>query len=204
LAIVLILVSTSCGVFRPSTLTPMSPLPQWQALHRQYVDRASAGGVRVLLLGDSITMQWDRSPLWESELAPLGSANFGVDGDGTRQVLWRITNGELRGISPEVVVLLVGINDLIDGDSPEAVRDGTLAIVNEVSARLPRTRILSVGIFPVGRRPVPQREAAARTNALVTAAVPATVRRLDIGSVFIEPDGTISEAVMPDGLHLGL
>lgn len=182
----------------------MSPLPQWQGLHRQYVERAAQGGIRVLLLGDSITMQWSRSPRWASDLVPLGAESFGVDGDGTRQLLWRIANGELDGIAPQVVVVLIGINDVIDGDPPEAVRDGTVAILNEIHRRLPRARILSLAIFPVGRNAVPQRAAAARANELVNAAAPDSVRRLDFGAAFVSPDGTISEDVMPDGLHLGL
>jgi beta-glucosidase len=204
IAIVAVLVAASCGLFRPATTDPAPPLPQWQALHQQYVTRAARGGIDILFIGDSLTMQWSRSPLWASDLAPLGAENFGVDGDGTRQVLWRITNGELDGSAPKIVVLLIGINDLIDGDSPEAVRDGTLAIIREIQARLPRTRILSLAIFPVGRHPVPQRTAAARTNELVTAAVPGSVRRLDVGAGLIEPDGTIPEDIEPDGLHLGL
>ena len=196
--------TASCGLFRPATTTPQSPLPQWQALHQQYVARAARGGIDVLFIGDSLTMQWSKSPLWASELVPLGAENFGVDGDGTRQVLWRVTNGELDGIAPKVVVLLIGINDLIDGDPPDAVRDGTLAVIREIQARLPKTQILSLALFPVGRHPVPQRIAAARTNDLVNTAVPPSVRRLDLGASFVGPDGTIPEDVEPDGLHLSL
>jgi lysophospholipase L1-like esterase len=203
LGLFVVLVS-GCSLFRPATTTPMSPLPQWQGLHRQYVDRAAQGGIQVLFLGDSITMQWSKSPLWASELVPLGAENFGVDGDGTRQVLWRVTNSELNGISPRVVVLLIGINDVLDGDSPEAVRDGTLAVIREIQSRLPQTRILSVAIFPVGRHQVPQRTAAARVNELVTQAAPPSVRRVDIGSGFVDADGTIAEDIEPDGLHLGV
>jgi len=204
-AVLLILVGlVSCNPFRPATTSPQSPLPQWQALHQQYVARAARGGIDVLFLGDSITMQWSKSPLWANALVPLGAENFGVDGDGTRQVLWRVTNGELDGIAPKVVVLLIGINDLLDGDPPDAVRDGTLAVIREIEARLPRATVVSLAIFPVGRHPLPQRAAAARTNDLVTAALPPGVRRLDLGSGFIDPDGTISEDIEPDGLHLGL
>lgn len=203
--IALIVISAvSCTAFRPPPTAPQSPLPQWQALHQQYVARAARGGIDVLFIGDSITMQWSKSPLWLSELAPLGAESFGVDGDGTRQVLWRVTNGELDRIAPKVVVLLIGINDVIDGDSPEAVRDGTLAVIREIQARLPQTRILSLAMFPVGRHLVPQRTAAARANELVTGALQSSVRRLDLGPSFVGPDGAIPEDIEPDGLHLGL
>lgn len=39
-------------------------------------------------------------------------ANFGIGGDKTQHVLWRITEGkELDGIEPKVVALMIGTNN---------------------------------------------------------------------------------------------
>jgi len=32
-------------------------------------------------------------PVWESNYAPVGAINYGIGGDMTQHVLWRIANG---------------------------------------------------------------------------------------------------------------
>lgn len=39
---------------------------------------------------------------WDTYFAPLSSLNFGIGGDCTEHVLWRIENGELDAINPKV------------------------------------------------------------------------------------------------------
>lgn len=39
---------------------------------------------------------------WDTNFAPLNSLNFGIGGDCTEHVLWRIENGELDEIHPKV------------------------------------------------------------------------------------------------------
>jgi len=38
--------------------------------------------------------------------------NYGIGGDSTRQLLWRIQHGKVEGISPKAVVLMIGTNNL--------------------------------------------------------------------------------------------
>lgn len=40
--------------------------------------------------------------IWRQLFSPLHALNFGVGGDATQHVLWRLTNGELDNISPKV------------------------------------------------------------------------------------------------------
>ena len=40
---------------------------------------------------------------WDTYFAPLNSLNFGIGGDCTEHVLWRIENGELDGVNPKVI-----------------------------------------------------------------------------------------------------
>lgn len=41
-------------------------------------------------------------PMWNDLFEPLHSLNFGVSGDTTQNVLWRIKNGALDNIKPKV------------------------------------------------------------------------------------------------------
>src|SRR5262249_33301412 len=78
----------------------------WVNLHDGFVERAKKGDVDVLFLGDSITQGWGGAKeVWEKSFGPLKPANFGIGGDQTQHVLWRITEGkELEGIQPKAIV----------------------------------------------------------------------------------------------------
>jgi len=88
----------------------------WLTRHEGFVDLARKGGIAVLFVGDSITDGWRNEAkgakaIWDREFAPHGAANFGIGGDRTQHVLWRLENGELDGIKPKVVVLMIGTNN---------------------------------------------------------------------------------------------
>ena len=86
----------------------------WVEQHEAFVKRAERGGIPLLFLGDSLTYAWsvDGRQVWLSDFVPLGAVAFGIGGDRTGDVLWRIENGEVEGTGAETVVLLVGTNDL--------------------------------------------------------------------------------------------
>ena len=100
----------------------------------------------------------------EKNYAPLQAANFGISGDRTQHVLWRMNHGELDGIKPKVVVLMIGTNNTgKENDTittrntvPETIA-GVQAVVADIRAPLPDSKILLLGIFPRGTLADPQR-----------------------------------------------
>jgi lysophospholipase L1-like esterase len=76
--------------------------------------------VDLLFLGDSITDGWAKGgkAIWDTRYAPLKAANFGIGGDKTEHVLWRLKNGNLTGIQPKVVVLMIGTNNNLRDTAP--------------------------------------------------------------------------------------
>lgn len=98
--------------------------------HQSILERAKKGDVDLLFLGDSITQGWEGpsgKDVWEKHFAPQKAANFGVGGDQTGHVLWRITEGkELEGIQPKLIVLMIGTNNM-GGNSAEEIADGITA-----------------------------------------------------------------------------
>lgn len=184
------------------------PSEVFLAQHHHFLDCGKAGPIHLLFIGDSITMGWAGAgkEIWRERYEPLNAANFGIGGDRTQNVLWRIANGELDGISPKVVVLLIGVNN---GGKP-AVFPGIKKIVEEIRGKSPGSKILLLGVFPHGNDPMNPPWIANARRAIVelnkmTAGLDdgKNVRFLDIGDAFLEPSGAISKEVMPDGLHLG-
>jgi lysophospholipase L1-like esterase len=177
--------------------------PQWLKRHEDLAALAKKGGARVLFLGDSITEYWHDNAVWRARYAPLPAANFGVAGDTTQNVLWRLAQGELTGERPAVVVLLIGTNNLGGGGSPDETARGVGAVVRAVRRLFPEARILLLGIFPRGQRADdPLRARVRRTNAaLAELDNGAWLRYADVGPALLEGDGSLSPEVMPDFLH---
>lgn len=180
-------------------------LAQWYRFHAEDVEVAEAGGVNVLWLGDSITEGWKGQAVWEERIAPLGSANFGIGGDTTSEVLWRLRHGAAGKLDPQVVVLLIGTNNFhFNGDAPSEVVGGVAAVLGELQARFPRARVLLLGLFPREENPAGEtrRKVAAVNRGLPGLADGERVVYRDLGPLFLEADGRISPEVMPDFLHL--
>uniref|UniRef100_A0A9J8DMD8 Platelet-activating factor acetylhydrolase IB subunit alpha1 n=1 Tax=Cyprinus carpio carpio TaxID=630221 RepID=A0A9J8DMD8_CYPCA len=140
--------------------------------------------------------------VWRKLFSPLHALNFGVGGDATQHVLWRLVNGELDHISPKVVVLWVGTNN--HGHTPEQICGGIMAIINVIHQKLPHAHTLVLGLLPRGKSPNPLRERNASVNALVQAEVASLshVSFLDMDPGFILSDGSIAHQDMYDYLHL--
>jgi lysophospholipase L1-like esterase len=187
----------------PVTVTPQPRQGPWMQQHEDFLKIAKAGNVDLLFLGDSITQGWKGAQkTWDRFYGPRKAANFGIGGDRTEHVLWRIQNGELKGIEPKVVVLMIGTNNSGD-NTPDEIAQGVSTIVEELRTRLPRTKVLLLGVFPRGETPAPIRERLKSLNEKIAKLDDGSnVHYLDIGKAFLNEDGTISNKIMPDYLHL--
>src|SRR5207237_9418968 len=87
----------------------------------------------------------------EENFSALKPANFGISGDRTQHVLWRINNGELDGIKPKVTVIMIGTNNM-GSDSADAIAQGIENIVKVVREKT-GSKVLLLGIFPRGADP---------------------------------------------------
>jgi lysophospholipase L1-like esterase len=191
---------------RDNTATAPAPRdPKWVQRHEGFVKIAKQGDVDLLFLGDSITDGWrgGGKAVWEKNYAPLKAANFGIGGDRTQHVLWRMQNGELDGIKPKLAVLMIGTNNL-GSNSDEEIVDGIKAIVAELHKRTPETKLLLLGIFPRAMKADdPNRARIKHINSIIAGLDDGgkTINYLDIGDKFLEADGTLPKSIMPDALH---
>jgi len=187
----------------PRRLKNGSIEPGFLALHQQFLDRGRSGKIDLLFLGDSITQGWTTTGLevWNKNFAADHPANFGISGDRTQNLLWRINNGEVDRINPRVVVLLIGTNNT---DYPwEDIARADRKIVGEIRERLPGSKLLLLGIFPREFSPKdPVREKIRKVNRSLSQLDDGTsIRYLDIGNLFLTPAGAVNMELMPDFLH---
>jgi lysophospholipase L1-like esterase len=165
------------------------------------------GGTQLVFIGDSITDGWRKDPqreFFEDYFGQYRPYNIGVDADETQHVLWRVEHGELDGIRPKVVVIMIGTNNIRNNRmSPEAAAEGITTLVSVIRRELPDSKILLLGIFPrENRSDDPLRMLVSRTNAIIAHLDDGRyVKYLDIGAKFLDPDGSLSGAIMPDYLH---
>lgn len=194
-------------------VTPVErPEPGCKARHARFNEISSKGEATLVFLGDSITQGWEGAGkvAWEKHWAPLGAANFGIGGDRTEHVLWRLENGNFDGLKPKLVVLMIGTNNTGHQNrngylcSAEQTAEGVKAIINKVQQKCPGTKVLLLGIFPRGADNNDAfRKQNAATNSLIrTYADDKSIYYMDLGEKFLQPDGTLSQEIMPDRLHL--
>ncbi len=179
---------------------------RWLTHHERCLARAKQGHVDVLFLGDSITEGWERNgkQAWKERYDSLHAANFGIGGDRTQHVLWRLREGkELDGIHPKVVVLMIGTNNT-GSNSAEEIADGITAIVQELQTQRPDIKVLLLGVFPRSPKATDKvRDKIKSINERIAKLDDGKmVRYLDIGEKFLEKDGSLSKEIMPDYLHL--
>src|SRR5262245_56481251 len=123
--------------------------PRTPARHEGFLEIAKAGNIDLLFVGDSITDLWPRrgKDTWDEHWVPLKVANFGISGDTTQGVLWRMQNGELEGFKAKLIILMLGTNNINWNPNDEIV-EGDRLIVEEFKKRQPQAKVLVLGIFP--------------------------------------------------------
>lgn len=206
---VLLALSLVVAVPAAAQNTAVIPAPFQPQRHEAFVEIAKHGNIDCLLMGDSIT-DWWRSigkAVYDKHFGSLKCANFGISGDRTQGVLWRMENGELDGYTPKMMMLMIGTNNLgggtRPGNTPAEIAEGITAVVTKFRTKFPQARVLLLGVFPRGRTADnPARERIREINAIIAKLDDGkSVKYMDIGAKFLEPDGSISVEVMKDGLH---
>jgi lysophospholipase L1-like esterase len=193
----------------PEAIDPSVPAEggaDWKPQAEQVRAAAHAAkDAKVVFIGDSITSLWAKQPtLWNERYGKYHAVALGIPNDSTRQLLWRIQQGEVDGLSPKVVVLMVGVNNLWTPTVETSwIADSIGKIVRELRTRLPKTKVLVLGILPTQHDAnFPLRGRVKAINARIAHLDDGKmIRFLDMGDKFLEPDGTLSSEVMPDYIH---
>lgn len=192
----------------------------WRLLSAQSTSSFNAD---ILLLGDSITYLWGGSESqtssghpggafnapWKENFGEYKTLNAGIKGDRIEHVLWRLEHGTLDHISPKVVVLAIGTNNIQSIASNAvpvaAVAQGIKLCVDSIRYRSPQSQVLIVKILPRDTPDKPAYQDALKVNKalddLKLTDIPG-VYLLDLWQDFLNPDGTLIKEYYTDGLHL--
>ncbi|MCF6311485.1 MAG: GDSL-type esterase/lipase family protein [Verrucomicrobiales bacterium] len=198
--------------------TSPAPHPGKEASHAKFNEVSKQGKAQLVFLGDSITAGWNGrgKKAWDQYWAPMQAVNFGIGGDRTEHILWRLQNGNYDGLKPKLTVLMIGTNntghegrampehgDAIYKSSAEQTAQGVTDIIKLLKKKQPQMKILLLAIFPRGadnnNKMRQQNQAANKIIAKLDD--DKTVFFLDINQAFLQADGTLSKDIMPDLLH---
>lgn len=173
----------------------------------------SATTTGIAFYGDSITEQFALSASWATLQKKVGIPllNFGVGGDRTQHLLYRLENGNLDFPSearPVCAFLLIGTNN--SPDSVEGIAEGVNAVIDRLQSSLPSTVIFVLSLTPRGRVPNAQRAKLASVNNVIKNRIEEHKETKRIRAYFVEIDWTlfflthteeIDHTVMHDFLH---
>ena len=183
----------------------------WMNRHNGLVETAKKGDIDLYFEGDSITDFWvngrqgNAAPgkvIWDKQFAPWKAGDFGISGDTTQMVLYRIENGELDGVHPKAVVLMIGTNNA-PTNTAEEIAKGVAAIVNVFKEKVPQAKILLLAIFPRNATAQdPLRIKLNQANDMIAKLDDGkNVKFMNINDKFLDQDGNLSTDIMPDRLH---
>jgi lysophospholipase L1-like esterase len=197
------------------------PLPQntptFMPGHQQLLEKAHKGGIDIYFLGDSITRRWQgtddqHKPNWDANFWGWNAASFGWGGDTTQNVIWRLQNGELDGVNPKLIVLMIGTNNVgttvrpQDDAFADDVARGVKRILDLCREKAPKAVIILTAITP--RNDTPRRDTALMptinkiNDRIAKFADGKTIRYININDKLADKDGKLVEGMTRDNLHL--
>lgn len=167
------------------------------------LERFSGKHFDLVFDGDSIMNRWETTgrEVWNQRYAGI-AADFGIEGDRVENVLWRLDHGQVDGMNPKVIVLMIGTNNS-GKNSADEIAEGIEKLVADYEERCPQAHIILMAIFPRGEKPDDggRRKVAAVNARIKVLGEDPRITFIDLGDKLVEPDGTISRDMMPDFVH---
>ncbi len=160
-----------------------------------------------VLLGDSLSL-WFPGELMPGERAWI---NQSISGEKTKGLLNRLDLIEKNKI--EAIFVMIGINDLIWGQTDKEIIENYKKIVEQLKAKHPTTQIVVQSILPHGGEnstwesrdkllALPSDRIVAMNSALKEIADDNDAYYLDLYPIFVTGNGQLRSDLTTDGLHL--
>ncbi|MBD2387024.1 SGNH/GDSL hydrolase family protein [Cylindrospermum sp. FACHB-282] len=182
---------------------------QWLDILKQEAKVAADDPPRhlTILAGDSLSL-WFPSKLLPEDRNWLNQAISGETSNGLLQRL-----NLFDSTQPEVILVMIGINDLIRGVSDEVILDDQRRIITYLRKMHPQARIVIQSILPHGGEEatwegrakllaIPNSRIRQLNQQLQSIATKKNVTYLDLHSLFTNQEGSLRREFTTDGLHL--
>ncbi|HLO88023.1 MAG TPA: SGNH/GDSL hydrolase family protein [Nostocaceae cyanobacterium] len=149
-----------------------------------------------ILVGDSLSMWFPKEKLPSGKLW----LNQGISGDSSAGVLRRLS--AFNATRPEIIYIMVGINDLRKGNSDESILTNYHQIINRLRKAHPSTQIVVLSILPVRLTTISNSHIRHLNTQLALLAKQQGANYLDIHRWFTDFEGNLRPELTTDGLHL--
>lgn len=172
--------------------------PELLAFCTQQLAGLNGRDADIVFIGDSIVSNWTSParglPVWNKYFAGR-ALNFGVSGDLTQHVLWRMQQYPIARLHPRVAVVMIGSNNT--HNTPQEVAGGVQAVVERTRALWPDAKIILMSITPFRHL----NQLAIDTNAIIrNYADNKTIFWVDLFSL-MTPEGDNWKGIGPDHTH---
>lgn len=191
----------------------------WLGKHGRLMANAKENpDAEIILLGDAFTQRWgdgaEKQPLiaaWQKHFARHKTLNFGITAERTENLLWRLDHGALDGLSPKVVVLNIGMNNVArmekTGVTVASIAQGIQLCIENIRAKVPTAHVVLVKLLPAAKPGSPVRDGITKVNAALDGLhldQDRMVQVLDLTSELANRDGTLRlEAYAYGQMYLG-
>ena len=177
-------------------MNPSCPVPRqkigWMDAHRELVKIAEYSTAEYVLLGDSIIHHFQRYEDSWKRYFQQKNINFGISGDRTQHVLWRVKYG-LLPLHASVFIVHAGTNN-ISKNEPIHIAMAILQIATFIRQRHPKAKIVITGLLPRGLYPSAIRDDIASVNSYLEE----LSTNHHSGALYLKPE---NDWLCPNGTH---
>lgn len=178
-------------------LTPAPPAKPSSLKRLAHIAARIPETADLVLFGDSLAAAWPEA-LLHSAFPGWRVFNFGLPGDRVQNSLWRLASIPTTHLRPRALVMLLGTNNLGDGDPPEAIAQGLAAVLEAAIRQWGDPAAFVVTIPRRGEAPGFRQTERSRLNAEL-AGLRATL--LDADAALVPSPGE-EPCLLADMLHL--
>ena len=190
---------------------PWEPEPDanmwYQSKHQKLLNQTKQFGseIQAVFLGSTFISAWTMfgKEIWKDYYQKHQSYNYGVWGDRSENILWRIENGELDGLQPKLIVLEIGHWNIAKGeDSSADIAKATQIILEKLLKKLPNTKILLISIIPCDQQEDHMQKIDEINNIIKNNSDDSKIFYLDVAKYFRNESGQLIDEYYYHGMSL--